>query len=328
MTSHRPQSDPAFLAAYGSAIVEIRDQRGMDRRELAEAAGLSYSYLSAIESGSKMPSPQLEAAIAAALGVSPTELLAKANGAVDPLGASTDGSAFVERQSRMQESGDRLLYARSVESPRQREQEGISPSGAHAELRVLLERMSAEDAAALVAMARRLVDRNPQPQRRPQRSPWRGSHGKELRTTAYLQFWTEYVTKVTNRGLDWVDGRRPEPRSFFTTSSPIKGASLSASFARNRMLRHELYINRGSREANLDLLDQLRTHRGVIERAYGRPIDFEDPGQERRAVRIAEYREGHISRTDEHGDYIEWFIDAGLRMRRAIAAYLEAGGTD
>ena len=30
---------------------------------------------------------------------------------------------------------------------------------------------------------------------------------------------------------------------------------MSASFARNRKLRHELYINRGSRDANLELLD-------------------------------------------------------------------------
>jgi transcriptional regulator with XRE-family HTH domain len=304
----------------------------MDRRELAEAAGLSYSYLSAIESGSKMPSPQLEGAIAAALGVSPAELLARANGVLEPTepqDPDSESSMFYVARAAQPVSRHQRAAARLDDRARtpSGDPEWISPSGAHAELRVLLERMSAEDAAALVAMARRLVDRNPQPAGRSHRSPWSGSQGRELRTAAYLQFWTDYVTKVTNRGLDWVEGRRPEPRSYFTTASPIKGASLSASFARNRRIRHELYINRGSREANLDLLDQLKAHRAVIERAYGRPLDFEDPGQERRAVRIAEYRKGHISRTDEHGDYIEWYIECGLSMRRAIAAYLDATGS-
>ena len=99
------------------------------------------------------------------------------------------------------------------------------------------DQMSAEDAAALVAMARRLVDRNPVPQgqmrQRRRDSHWSGSAGRELRTATYLTFWTDYVNKVTHRGLDWVEGRTPEPRSYFTTASPIRGASLSASFARS-----------------------------------------------------------------------------------------------
>jgi hypothetical protein len=186
--------------------------------------------------------------------------------------------------------------------------------------------MSPEDAAMVVSMARRLSGQTTPPYESPNVSPsYRGRQGKELRTSAYLRFWTDYMTKVGNRGLDWVDGRHPEPRSYFTMASPIKGASISASFARNRLLRHELYINRGSRDANLELLHQLHGSKRAMEAAYGRSLEFEDPGRERRAVRIAEYREGHISRSEEYGDYIEWFIDAGLRLRRAVDAYLTSG---
>ena len=42
-------------------------------------------------------------------------------------------------------------------------------------------------------------------------------------------------------------------------------------------------------------------------------------------MRIAEYREGHISRSDEYDEYIAWFIDRGTRTRNAINAYLNAG---
>jgi hypothetical protein len=172
-------------------------------------------------------------------------------------------------------------------------------------------------------MARRLAG---DPRRRQATPPrrYRGTAGRELRTEAYLRFWTMYLDELDRRGLDWAHGRRPEPRSYFTTPSPIRGASLSASFARNRLLRHELYINRGSRSANLELLRELEANRDLIETAYGHPLEFEDPGRERRAVRIAEYRDGHISRSDEYDDYIEWFIDRGRRARSALNAYLNA----
>ncbi len=96
---------------------------------------------------------------------------------------------------------------------------------------------------------------------------------------------------------------------------------MSASFARNRLLRHELYINRGSRTANIELLRELEARRDELEAAYGLPLEIEDPGRERRAVRIAEYRNGHISRTEEFEDYVEWFIDRGIRMRKALEVY-------
>ena len=67
-----------------------------------------------------------------------------------------------------------------------------------------------------------------------------------------------------------------------------------------------------------------RRSRALIEKVYGHGLEFEDPGRERRAVRIAEYREGHISRNDEWGDYVDWFIDRGEAARRAIDAYLAA----
>ncbi len=354
MTTGHHGSDPAFLAAYGDAITGLRAAGHMDRKDLAKAAGISYSYLSAIESGQKIPSPKLEEAIAAALGVPASEILALANGAYRETGedharspfqrdgasgtrpAAADGLPerdtidpwLSRRSAAMSRMSDHAMAAREPEQFQEPQWSsvGLSPPAALAELRVLLERMSPEDAAMVVSMARRLsgqttLSHRPSPTPRTP-DPHSGRQGRGLRTSAYLRFWTDYMTKVGNRGLDWVDGRRPEPRSYFTMASPIRGASISASFARNRLLRHELYINRGSRDANLELLHQLRESKRQMEAAYGRPLVFEDPGRERRAVRIAEYHDGHISRSEEYGDYIEWFIDAGLRLRRAIDAYL------
>ena len=35
-------------------------------------------------------------------------------------------------------------------------------------------------------------------------------------------------------------------------------------------------------------------------------------------------RDGHISRSDEYDDYIEWFIDRGISARNALNTYRNA----
>ena len=295
MSPLRTSSDPEFLAAYGACIRQRRAELGMDRKTLAEVAGISYSYLSSIESGQKLPSETVVGLLASALELTPAEILARANNLVgsEPTGFDWGSS-------------------------------DLSASGAAAEIHALLSEMAPEDRVTLLSTARRLRSQSRSESDESMFSmeepSSRDSSRPELRTSLYLHFWTMYMEELERRGLDWAKGRSPEPRSYFTTPSPLKGTSLTASFARNRMLRHELYINRGSREANLELLHALLAERATLERAYGRELEFEDPGAERRAVRIAEYRKGHISREDEHRKYVEWFVDRGERMRRALEA--------
>lgn len=62
----------------GEAIQRRRGELGLSRRELAEAAGLSYPYLSELETGRKRGSPDSLRALAAALGVGQDDLWARA----------------------------------------------------------------------------------------------------------------------------------------------------------------------------------------------------------------------------------------------------------
>jgi transcriptional regulator with XRE-family HTH domain len=327
-------SDPAFLAAYGAVVRQLREEQGVDRKELASGAEISYSYLSAIESGQKLPSAAVQDALGGALEVEASELLARANGEVETNppppthpGMSARADMMVADASPMRAFSVDPTAAPMAQmaSNVPRNEPGISSTGALAELQALIPSLSPEDAAMVVSMARRLAGGSDTRQRTSSERRYRGSSGRGLRTEIYLHFWTRYLEELENQSLDWGHGRRPEPRSYFTTPSPIRGASLSASFARNRLLRHELYVNRGSRTANLELLHELEANRSVVEKAYGFPLEFEDPGRERRAVRIAEYRDGHISRTEEFDDYVTWFIDRGVRMRRSIDALRNNG---
>jgi transcriptional regulator with XRE-family HTH domain len=67
--------EPAYPEALGRTIRVYRAARDMGRRELAEQAEVSYSYLAEIEKGAKYPSTKALHAIAKALGLSPAELL-------------------------------------------------------------------------------------------------------------------------------------------------------------------------------------------------------------------------------------------------------------
>ncbi len=54
----------------------LRTDQSLDRKDLADRAGISYSYLAAIENGKKPPSSKVLFAIAGALGLLSHELLA------------------------------------------------------------------------------------------------------------------------------------------------------------------------------------------------------------------------------------------------------------
>lgn len=72
---------PKIGLGLGSAVRRLRQLHGMGQETLAETSGLSQSYLSQIESGAwTAVSEETLGQIAAALGVEPWVILAKAAG--------------------------------------------------------------------------------------------------------------------------------------------------------------------------------------------------------------------------------------------------------
>lgn len=79
--------ESAFAAGLGRAVKVFRTGLGMSRRVLAKRAGLSYSYVTEIENGKKQASASAQKAIATALGMSASALLAAAEEWTGQLGA-------------------------------------------------------------------------------------------------------------------------------------------------------------------------------------------------------------------------------------------------
>ena len=72
------RDDPAYYEALGRAIQVARTELGLSRRDLAARTGVSYTYLADIENGRRRPSSAPLLAISRALGMSPAELLTRA----------------------------------------------------------------------------------------------------------------------------------------------------------------------------------------------------------------------------------------------------------
>jgi transcriptional regulator with XRE-family HTH domain len=63
---------------FGRALAAARSERGLKRMQLKERSGLSYPYISEIENGGKYPSQRAIQALADALGMTPSELVGRA----------------------------------------------------------------------------------------------------------------------------------------------------------------------------------------------------------------------------------------------------------
>jgi transcriptional regulator with XRE-family HTH domain len=78
-TKQKAQRDPRRedLRRLGERVREQRRTRGLTQEALAEALDLSVAYVSLIERGGRNPPYTTVVAIARALGVSPTHIVAE-----------------------------------------------------------------------------------------------------------------------------------------------------------------------------------------------------------------------------------------------------------
>lgn len=138
------------------------------------------------------------------------------------------------------------------------------------------------------------------------------------REALYVIFWEKYLARAAAEHPGWMLPRASS-QSWLWMRAPIRSCGLSCSFAAGGKIRHELYIDAQTAELSTSRYEALVRQKDAMETAYGRPLTWEPlPG--RRACRIADYQTGAITRQDEHDPYIDFFLDAGQRMRSALAA--------
>ena len=137
------------------------------------------------------------------------------------------------------------------------------------------------------------------------------------RRQAYVTFWTRYIERVRDEHPGWTNARKPGAENWMSQTNPMAGATISVSFAQGGRLRHELYIDSGDADRNREAFDALVEQSDALNSAYGRALEFE-PLEGRQACRIADYTAGDVMETDRHDEFIDWFFDAGERLRRTF----------
>lgn len=168
------RQSPAFYEALGRTIQVLRTDQSLDRKELADRAGISYSYLAAIENGKKPPSSRVLFAIAGALGLRSHELLASVETRVQRHRQFTPTSPRLEAPSRRHEWFHQATSEPAAPGRAAREDRGIpapaaapprrpvpySPVGFLMEIDRLNPDLSDEDRDLVLGLARRLADRD------------------------------------------------------------------------------------------------------------------------------------------------------------------------
>lgn len=133
----------------------------------------------------------------------------------------------------------------------------------------------------------------------------------------HRSFWARYLDRARSRHPDWHLGATAPRENYIYQRCPIDTCRIAPGFKRDGRLSHELVIMSPDAERNLQTFTWLRDQRASVEGAYGRPLTWDEHPQAKRCL-VGEYRSGSIDDHDRHDDYIDWFIDCGRRLRRAL----------
>lgn len=77
------EPSPSTTRVFGAWVRELRRRRGLTQVDIAARAGISVTYLSGIETGQRNPTLTVVARLAHALGVRPSQLVARLD-QIDP----------------------------------------------------------------------------------------------------------------------------------------------------------------------------------------------------------------------------------------------------
>jgi hypothetical protein len=141
------------------------------------------------------------------------------------------------------------------------------------------------------------------------------------RAEAYRRYFQILLDELRDKHR-FTGARAAQPQSWYLFPSGVQGVNYGHSFAQGGRVRAELYIDQGDAAKNKTLFDSLLSQREAIEREFKEPLEWERL-DDRRASRIAAYREGSIDLPD--GSLAEiraWAVDALLRLKQVVGPRL------
>jgi transcriptional regulator with XRE-family HTH domain len=153
---------PGFAEALGRTIKVIRTDLGIERRDLAQRAGISYSYITEIENGNKPPSSSVLGPIAAVLNLRMSQIIEATEARMESQGAEASWPVPQYESAGLQRSdspADEVFGEFACATTMQPSLRGPNRNlrAAVIELERLMRSMAREDIERLLDYARRLA---------------------------------------------------------------------------------------------------------------------------------------------------------------------------
>jgi hypothetical protein len=95
----------------------------------------------------------------------------------------------------------------------------------------------------------------------------------------------------------------------------------------DRRIKYELYIDSGDAEQNQRSLERFMSAKSRIEPAYGGALEWHPPDNAHRYAAIRAIGEGDITAIERHNEFMDWFMDAGGRLRMALESPLSSASS-
>ena len=149
-----------FYRGLGRAIKVARTRLELERKDLAERTGLSYAYLSDIETGRGRPSSSALLVIAKALGMDASSLLSEAERYMKPVPEVRSRYFRGDTPSSLQQLMPNDPASAGRLSPA-REELAWSTSADVDQIGAELERLSPADLAIVLELVKRLAEKRP-----------------------------------------------------------------------------------------------------------------------------------------------------------------------
>jgi len=134
---------------------------------------------------------------------------------------------------------------------------------------------------------------------------------------AYREFFTELLSRIKAKYPGLTHAKAAEYGNWFPLPAGVGGFSLVVSFARNSKMRADLYIDMEDKDYNKRIFDILIAEKEEIEHSFGEALSWERLDN-KRACRIATYRDGTVEKTDLHEELMNWAIDRVGRFRKVF----------
>ncbi len=142
------------------------------------------------------------------------------------------------------------------------------------------------------------------------------SQGSE-RSELYRSYFQGLIDELRDKHK-FTSARKAQPQNWYSFSSGRRTFTYGHSFASKGKVRAEIYIGYGEAEENRHRFDRLLEYRKTIELEFGEELTWE-PMDDRKACRIAIYREGSIESSSEELQALrEWAIQKLLRFKQVF----------